>query len=58
MTDSIGGSKGGHEGRPPPRASKFFQFHDFCWENLAKSCVGGLSPQPRGNNGSATGFKK
>ena len=44
---------------PPPRGSKFFQFHAFfgkIWQNrmLAPPPPGELAPPPRGNPGSAT----
>ena len=54
---SIGGSRGGREGRtPPPWASKFFRFHAVfgkIWRVHAPP--GGFTPPPRENPGSATG---
>ena len=35
-----GGSEGGARDAPPPRGSKFFQFHAVFWGNLAKLYVG------------------
>ena len=58
IINSIGGSKGGREGRaPPPGGPNSFNFMQFlgkfgkivCWRP-----PGELAPPPRGNPGSAT----
>ena len=48
---SIGGSRGGCEGRTPPRASKFFRFHAVfgkIWRVHAPP--GGFTPPPSGKS--------
>ena len=46
---------------PPPKASKFFQFHavlgKICRNRVFTPSPRGVAPPPRGNSGSATGCK-
>ena len=52
---SIGGSKGGRQGRAPP-GSKFFHFHAVFGKKLKNNSTFGSWRPPGENPGSATGF--
>ena len=48
ITDTIGGSKGGRQGRAPPRGSKFFHFHAVFSKNLKNNSNFGSWRTPLG----------
>ena len=56
-TESIGGSRGGREGRtPPPGRPNSFDFMQFSGKfGVFTPPPGGFTPPPRENPGSATG---